>query len=71
MEYPILSPLTSAGGPVTSCDLDEACMKLPCSEVMDEFGDILLESSDGRDFLIHYCGFDYMEKLPGQGKSWK
>jgi hypothetical protein len=71
MAYPIHSPLTPAGAPVTSCDLDEACLALDCNEVMDEFGDMLLESNDGQEFLAYYCGLDYVEKLPEEPESGK
>lgn len=64
-------PLTPAGAPLTSCDLDEACADLDCDAVMVEFGDALLESDDGQAFLAHYCGLEYVEKLPDQKESGK
>jgi hypothetical protein len=69
MEHRTHTPVTPAGAPVTTCDLDENCADLDCDAVMDEFGGTLLETSVGQDFLAHYCGLDYMDKLPGQGKS--
>lgn len=38
---------------------------------MDEFGDMLLESNDGQEFLAYYCGLDYVEKLPEEPESGK
>jgi hypothetical protein len=69
MEQRTQSPVTPAGAPVTSCDLDEACMEIDCEAEMDEFGATLLESSDGKDIVVHYCGLDYVERLQDQVKS--
>ncbi len=57
------TPVTLAGGKLLNCDLDETCMDLDCDEVMDEYADALLETSAGADFLAHYCGLEYLEKL--------
>lgn len=69
MEHRTQSPTTPAGGPVTSCDLDENCTDLDCDAVMDEFGNTLMETSDGQEFIAHYCGLEYMDKLQGKKES--
>ncbi len=69
MDHHTHSPVTPAGAPVTSCDLDETCADLDCDAILDEFGESLSESSDGQDFLAHYCGLDYVDKLQGPEDS--
>lgn len=64
-------PITQSGAPVASCDLDETCADLDCGAVLDEFGDSLLESNEGLEFLSHYCGLDYMEKFSDHGEIEK
>ena len=71
MEHRTHTPVTPAGAPLTSCDLDDTCADLDCDAVMDEFGDTLLETSEGQDFLAHYCGLDYMERLQDGEESEK
>jgi len=63
MTHGTQSPVTPSGAPVTSCDLDENCADLDCDAILSEFGETLMESPDGKDFLAHYCGLEYMEKL--------
>lgn len=69
MEHRAQTPITPAGAPVTSCDLDENCADLDCDAVMDEFGETLLKTSTGQEFIVHYCGLDYMDKLQDTGES--
>ncbi|MEW6678221.1 MAG: hypothetical protein AB1421_09905 [Pseudomonadota bacterium] len=61
--------LTPGGATLTNCDLDANCAPLDCDAVMEEFGAMLKKSDDGRDFLAHYCGYQYMEKLQAAGES--
>jgi len=71
MEQRTPSPVTQAGANLTSCDLDDACIQLDCVAVMNEFGETLGESIEGQDFVAHYCGLEYVNKLQDQGKSEK
>lgn len=56
-------PLTQGGAPLLACNLDESCLHLDCIAVVDEFGVALRASSEGRDFLAHYCGLQYTRGL--------
>ncbi|MEW5770240.1 MAG: hypothetical protein AB1831_07725 [Pseudomonadota bacterium] len=62
------APLTPAGAPLTSCDLDEACTPLDCEVVVAQFGQAL-QGHDGKDFVAHYCGLDCLQQLQGGGES--
>lgn len=64
-------PVTPGGAAVTSCNLDEACADLDCDAVLDEFGKALRNNDGGKDFLAHYCGLEYVEKLQGGEESEK
>ena len=64
-------PVTPGGATVTSCNLDDACADLDCDAVLDEFGKALQGNSAGKDFLAHYCGLEYVEKLQGGEESEK
>jgi|GEM_PF-1744168 len=55
--------VTPGGAPLLACDLDESCSHLDCVAVVNEFGKALNESSEGRDFLAHYCGLQYTSSL--------
>jgi hypothetical protein len=57
-------PRTTAGAELLSCDLDASCLDLDCAALVDEFGEALGENPEGIEFLAHYCGLDYVEKLP-------
>ena len=67
----VQTPVTPAGAPVTSCDLDQACTRLDCDEVVKEFGEALAENPEGTEFLAHYCGLGYVEKLQDGKESEK
>ena len=54
---------------MVSCDLDEACADVDCDALMDEFGMVLLENPYGEEFVAHYCGLDYVEKLQAEEES--
>lgn len=71
MKQPAQLPETPSGAHLSTCELDEACARLDCDAVLDEFGEALQESHDGQDFLAHYCGLDYVEKLQAQPESEK
>lgn len=71
MKPAIHLPETPAGATLSSCDLDEACTHLDCDAVVDEFGQVLRKTNDGKEFLAHYCGLEYVEKLQGGEESEK
>jgi hypothetical protein len=71
MDYPTHFPLTPGGATLVSCDLDEACTEVDCDAVIDEFGMVLLENSYGTEYVAHYCGLDYVEKLQGEEETEK
>lgn len=55
---------TTAGAELLSCDLDVTCIDLDCTRLIEEFGESLSETQEGLDFLAHYCGLEYIERLP-------
>lgn len=63
MKQPNEIPYSPGGAPLTSCDLDDNCTKLDCDAILAEYGDSLEMSDEGRDFLTHYCGLDYVDSL--------
>jgi len=56
-------PLTPAGAPLTTCDPDDTCAELDCDAVLEEFGETLGKTAEGKEFIAHYCGLDYVELL--------
>lgn len=58
-------PHTTAGAELLSCNLDAACLDLDCATLLEDFGEALAENPAGVDFIAHYCGLDYVEKLTG------
>ena len=63
MDTPAQSPVSPAGAPVASCDQDQKCTHLDCDAVVSEFGQALAESTEGKEFVAHYCGLEYVNKL--------
>ena len=55
---------TTAGAELLACNLDEACTELDCAALLDDFGDTLVDTREGVDFVAHYCGLDYVALLP-------
>ena len=58
------TPTTLSGAKLLSCDLDDSCPTLDCDAVMDEYTEALMENAAGIEFVSHYCGLDYLAKLP-------
>jgi hypothetical protein len=56
------APTTPFGGKLLPCDLDETCTVLDCDAVMQDYGDALLASPEGEEFVAHYCGHQYLQK---------
>lgn len=56
------APTTPAGGKLLTCDLEDTCTVLDCEEVMEQYADALLESHEGTEFVVHYCGLEYLIK---------
>ncbi len=56
------APNTTAGGKLLPCDMDDACSVLDCDAVMDDYGDALLSSQEGEEFVTHYCGVRYLHR---------
>jgi hypothetical protein len=56
------APNTTAGGKLLPCDMDDACSTLDCDTVMHDYGDALLASPEGEEFVAHYCGVQYLKK---------
>lgn len=51
-------PVTQAGGRVIACQLDDACVQVDC----DELAGISGASPDVPEYVLHYCGVDYLGK---------
>ena len=56
------APNTTAGGKLLPCDMDDACSTLDCEAVMADYGDALLSSVEGEEFVGHYCGVQYLQR---------
>jgi len=56
------APNTTAGGKLLPCDMDDACSTLDCDAVMEDYGDALLASQEGEEFVGHYCGVQYLQR---------
>lgn len=54
-------PVSPSGGPVVACELDKACVQVDCEELAKEVEGVMDESPDAPDYLLHYCGVDYLE----------
>lgn len=59
------APVSPAGGPVIACKLDEACVQVDCEQLAEAMADVMDESPDAPDYMLHYCGVDYL-KQPGE-----
>lgn len=57
------APNTTSGGKLLPCDMDDACSTLDCDAVMDDYADALLASQEGEEFLAHYCGKQYLQRV--------
>lgn len=57
-------PATQSGAQLLSCELDDNCPSLDCDAVLDEYDEALMEAPEGSDFVAHYCGLRYLERLP-------
>lgn len=55
---------TQSGARLLSCDLDENCADLDCDALLDEYDTALMASPAGSEFVAHYCGLRYLERLP-------
>jgi len=56
------APNTTAGGKLLPCSMDDACSTLDCVAVMEDYADALLASSEGEEFVAHYCGRQYLRR---------
>ncbi|TCS69216.1 hypothetical protein EDC61_1218 [Sulfuritortus calidifontis] len=67
---PVLNmPVSPSGGPVVACELDKACVQVDCEQLADEVADVLDESPDAPDYLLHYCGVDYLKQTSGTDRK--
>jgi hypothetical protein len=57
---------TTAGGKLLSCELDETCSTLDCDAVMEDYADALLTSTEGAEFVAHYCGTRYLHPVTSE-----
>ena len=57
------APNTMSGAKLLPCNLDDACSTLDCAAVMATYADALLASQEGEEFVAHYCGVEYLERL--------
>lgn len=53
-------PHTTSGGSLTSCDLDETCPAIDCTQIFEEYGDATLTGTpEGALVMAHLCGVDF------------
>jgi len=57
------TPTTLSGAKLLSCELDAACPTLDCDAVMLGYTQTLVETPVGAEFVAHFCGLDYLDKL--------
>lgn len=62
-------PLTPAGAPVLSCDLDDHCVHVDCEIDLPELPDSLADNPEAPDYVAHYCGLDYLAKRSGKQQA--
>ncbi|HEX8979766.1 MAG TPA: hypothetical protein VF811_08675 [Parasulfuritortus sp.] len=55
-------PINQTGGKVVACDLDDACVQLDCEPFSQEIEQVLVSSREGHDYVMHYCGIDFLQK---------
>lgn len=58
------TPTTPFGSKLLPCNLDESCAVLDCEAVMHDYGDALLASPEGEEFVAHYCGHQFLSQEP-------
>lgn len=58
-----------AGGKVVSCNLDEACVQVDCEQLAEEIESVLDESPEAPDYVMHYCGVEYLKQTPEKQAS--
>lgn len=56
--------LTPQGAPILSCDLDESCVDIDCTQVFEELGDTLSATPEGAAMMAHLCGVEF-------GEDWR
>ncbi|MBI5331426.1 MAG: hypothetical protein HZB71_12535 [Betaproteobacteria bacterium] len=53
-------PHTTSGGALTSCDMDEACPAVDCTQIFEEYGDSTLTGTpEGALVMAHLCGLEF------------
>lgn len=65
------APVSPAGGPVVSCKLDEACVQVDCEQLAEDMAEVMDESPEAPDILLHYCGVDYLKQPDEAAKKDK
>jgi hypothetical protein len=63
-------PINQAGGKVVACSLDDACVQLDCEPYSQEIEQVLESSREGHDYVMHYCGIDFLQSA-GEGEQKK
>ncbi len=56
-------PVSPAGAPVVACKLDEACVEVDCAQLAEDMAGVIDESPEAPDYLLHYCGVDYLKRV--------
>ncbi len=54
-------PVSPAGAPVVACKLDQACVQVDCEQLAEAMAGVIDESPEAPDYLLHYCGVDYLK----------
>ncbi len=57
------APLNIAGGEVLACELDNECEVLSCEVCLAEIPASVAASTEGNEYIQHYCGLDCLEAL--------
>lgn len=58
-----------SGGPITTCDDDEACEVVACGVCLVEIPASVAHTYEGPDYVQHFCGLDCLEKWHQQAKN--
>jgi hypothetical protein len=77
IDFPVLEVLgpirnqavNPSGARVVACNLDEACVQIDCEPISEEIAMVLENSREGHDYVMHYCGIDFLQKNPEPTKK--
>lgn len=63
--------VNASGAPIVACDDEQSCEVVSCAVCLAEVPKDLATSSDGQDYVQHFCGLDCLAQWQKGSKAPK